>query len=172
MNRFLLLVLACASSGCGSRLIISPASIAAFREGDGKVLVTARLGLQSQGVDSNEIAPTTEFCMSATWSEPLSDDAGTSDAGTSDAGTSDAGSPDAGVSVGSSDAGVTTRRITAVGATLSTVTQCQRGLGGVYELRSTVAIPVRDAIVTLTPFESGSNGNPPIQFTAVQFDSP
>lgn len=167
MNRLLLLVLACASSGCGSRLIITPASVSATREGDGKVLVTARLSLQSQGVDSTEIAPTTEFCMSATWSEPLSDDAGTSDAGTSDA-----GSPDAGAAVGSSDGGVMTRRSSAVGATLSTVRQCQVGLGGVYELRSTVAIPVRYAIVTLTPSESGSNGNPPIQFTDVQFDSP
>lgn len=171
MTRPLLLVLALSSFGCGSRVLFFPSSMTAEREGDGKVLVTARMGLSLLGTNSSDLAKVTELCMRATWSETVTVDAGTSDGG-SDAGTSDAGV------VGGADGGVTVLSRTAVGATLSTASQCQPGTGGTFELRSSETVPLRPVIVTLTPFESDasrakrSDGVPPVQFDEAQFFSP
>ncbi|MFO0594940.1 MAG: hypothetical protein U0228_06540 [Myxococcaceae bacterium] len=176
MNRTLLVAAVLLVVACGSRVEFFPTSVTAARESDGKVLVTASMGLSTFGVSGADLERVTELCMTATWSEPAPVDAGSGDAGTSDAGISDAGVTDAGVVV--ADGGVILLPSTALGTQLSKVTQCQPGISGRYELRSADVIPTRKVIVTVTPFESDasrqkrSDGVPPVAFDGVQFVSP
>lgn len=137
MTRTFVALLALSSFSCGSRFIFEPNAITATREADGKVLVTARLGISVLGASPTDLDKITEMCMTANWSE------------TADA---DGGNPDA----GASDGRVVLLPGTPVGVTISTVTQCQPGRGGTFQLRSSETIP-QGALVTLTPFESDTS---------------